>query len=80
MDLGDKVKKRIMKAIPAYKEAKEAFDELTECFEPETIDAWLKLEQEAVANGGTQLELLWDLQIERNAGKVSPLTRAFLCD
>lgn len=61
--------KKLLKSIPAYMEAKRAFDELSDyplvCSKK---DEWLKMEKDALRGGGILLEQLYDVQIKRSAG------------
>ena len=60
--------KKLCKGIPAYIDAKNAFEELSLTIPEGMRNEWIELEQDAKANGGTQLEQLWEVQIQRSAG------------
>lgn len=66
--LADRFKKKLRNSIPAYLDARTAFDKLTSGIPRAKLSEWRKMEQEALRNGGTQLEQLYTAQIERSEG------------
>ena len=76
----DTATKKFHAGIEPYKEARELYIRLTDTMAKEDLDLWNAEELEAKAHGGTLLEKLYALQIQKSQLESLPELCQKLCD